>query len=129
MDPVQSSAWTPALITTLISAVFVGFIGLIGAVTALYVAIKGQRREEQASAARTTTQLAEVHSAVNGTNSALQERISRLSAELAALKPSIGNLARAQEASANVDAKAKITAESSELRVEAAKTAEGVKKS
>jgi len=120
-------------VDSLVTAIFGGLIGLIGAFTALVIAVNGARREAAATAkevaaaaARMTTQVSEVHQAVNGANTALLAQIERLKTDIAVLTGKARDIAAAEAAKVDMDAKSAITQAAGQARTEAAAAAESV---
>lgn len=121
MQPVEivQSPWSPALVT----ALFGGMVGMIGAITALLLALSAQRREAriEAEARRKDAEAAalaaaQIHGLVNGANTALLARIERLTAQVAAFTGAPRDLDAAEDARVEVDAKSRVTAEIAEGR-------------
>lgn len=76
---ISTSPWTPALVT----ALFTGMIGLLGAITTLILTLRGGQKAAMARGDRLEVSASKIEKSVNGNNDDLRKRIASLSRRLA----------------------------------------------
>lgn len=91
--------WTVPIIT----AIFTGLLAVIAAFTTMVVTIKN------------TSKVAEIHTLVNGSNTALLEKVDRLTTYIAKLTGNPQDIIESDAAKHDVEAKAEITLEAKKL--------------
>lgn len=111
----EPTLWTPAMV----SALFAGIVSLLVAVTTMVVTIYGVRKDARAAAEKMDAKVNQVHDLVNAGNSALLERIQRLTQRVATLTGEELDAVEAAAAAHDVSAKESITKAATERKDEA----------
>jgi hypothetical protein len=100
-----ASVWSPAMVT----ALFTGIAILIAAVSTAVLQQRMARKEAAERGVKTDAKLTGIHESQNGANTALLERVERLTAQVAALTNAKRDLQEAAVAEGVADAKRALT--------------------
>jgi len=93
----------------MVTALFGGLAVVIAALGTMIIAVTNARKEAASRAAETAAKVTEIHNSVNGANTALLERVERLTAQVAALTNAKRDLQEARVAEGVADAKRTLT--------------------